>query len=67
MKITVNQKEIQFPAAILTLAQLAEELNLQPSGVAIAVNSKVVRKTSWGITHLSDGDKVTIITAVCGG
>lgn len=67
MTIFVNDKEFNSFSPILTLATLADELNIKPEGVAIAVNNKVVRKALWLTTHLAEGDKVTVITAVCGG
>lgn len=67
MNIKVNNRDYYSPEPTLTVAQLAEELGLPPSGMAIAVNNKVVRKTSWPTTMLAAGDAVTVITAVCGG
>ena len=67
MKLIVNQKEISIGSQHITLAELVEQIQLPPVGIAIAVNNKVVRKADWGSTVLRDGDCLTVITAVCGG
>ncbi|TML19420.1 MAG: sulfur carrier protein ThiS [Actinobacteria bacterium] len=36
-------------------------------GVAVAVNDEVVPRSQWDRTHLSDGDRVEILTAAKGG
>ena len=36
-------------------------------GVAVAVNDAVVPRSQWDRTHLSDGDRVEILTAAKGG
>lgn len=67
MIIFLNQKETSIDSERLTVAGLIEIKNLPGRGMAIAVNNKVVRKNDWESTALADGDKVTVITAVCGG
>jgi sulfur carrier protein len=37
------------------------------TGVAVAVNGEVVRRSVWDTTQLSDGDEVEVLTAVQGG
>ncbi len=37
------------------------------SGIAVALNNRVVAKSSWQSTLLSADDKLTIITATAGG
>ncbi len=37
------------------------------TGIAVAVNGEVVRKTSWAITILAPGDEIEILTAAQGG
>lgn len=67
MKIILNGKEY-FPACdTLTVASLIDINRMPRTGVAVAVNNRIVRKSDWDDTRLADGDRVTIITAVCGG
>ncbi len=52
-----------------TVAGLLAALGVDESrtGVAVAVNEEVVRRTEWPVTRLSDGDTVEVLRAVQGG
>ena len=50
-----------------TLADAVAEVTKLASGVAAAVNGKVVPRGSWAATPLRDGDQVEVVTAVQGG
>ncbi|MDE7085782.1 MAG: sulfur carrier protein ThiS [Prevotella sp.] len=65
MNIYINNKQTETKA--LSLAELAEELNLPERGVAMAVGTRMVQRTQWGTTTLSEGDSIIIIKAACGG
>lgn len=65
MEIILNNKPIQTQAA--NLEALAAELNLPQQGVAIAVANKMVARTAWTSTPLTDGLKITVLKAFCGG
>lgn len=67
MNIFFNQTEMELPGGVATVAELLEWRGVPAAGVAVAVNDRVVRKVAWDETRLSDGDRVTVITAVCGG
>ncbi len=67
MKLIVNQKEFISNSDQLTVARLLNEIQSKTAGVAVAVNNKVVRKVDWESTMLTEGDQITVITAVCGG
>ncbi len=67
MKLLVNNKEFHTHSNQLTVARLLNEIQSQTAGIAVAVNNKVVRKVDWESTTLTDGDHITVITAVCGG
>lgn len=67
MKLFVNQKEYHTYSERLTVAELLNEIQSLKPGVAVAVNNKVVRKVDWESTMLAEGDRITVITAVCGG
>ena len=65
MKLKVNDKEVETGAS--TLSQLSQEQNLPATGIAVAVNNRMVPRTEWDSHTLQDGDKILIIKAVCGG
>jgi len=50
-----------------TLDSLSKELELPQSGCAVAVNDRVVPRTSWNETTLQESDKVLVIHAAQGG
>lgn len=60
MNIFVNNNEYHFSSPLLTLAQLAEELNFNTSAANVTVNGKTVSKILWLTTYLTDGDGVTV-------
>ena len=65
MKLKVNDKEVETGAS--TLSQFSQEQNLPATGIAVAVNNRMVPRTEWNLHTLQDGDKILIIKAVCGG
>ncbi len=65
MNIKVNDKSVSTSAS--TVKQLVAELSLPESGVAVALDNKMVPRTRWETTSLSEGDNVIIIKAACGG
>lgn len=65
MKIIINNQSVETNAA--TLAQLADEHNLPATGVAIAVDNKMVKRTEWPTFALKDGQSITILKAFSGG
>ena len=65
MKITVNYKEMDTTSP--TLLRLAEELALPASGVAMALNNRMIPRADWGDTPLEEGASIVIIKAACGG
>lgn len=65
MRLTVNNKEGFFLST--TLSQLISELEIATTGIAVAVNRKIIPRQLWEQTLLSDGDSIVIIKAVYGG
>lgn len=65
MKIQVNNKETETEAK--NLAELAKEMALPEKGVAMAKDNKMVPRTEWENTLLTEGANVIIIKAACGG
>jgi len=66
MTATINGESRQLPAR-LTVAQLLDELKIEKTGIAVAVNERVVRNAGFEEHRLQDGDVVEIIRAVAGG
>lgn len=63
--IKINQEEKVTEAE--TIQQLAQELALPERGVALAVNNRIITRSTWEETPLHEGDDVTIIKAAFGG
>ncbi len=67
MEVIVNNSAKQLNDGC-QLNDLLNQLNLtEQKGIAIAVNNKVVSKSNWTSTTLSNNDKITIIKATQGG
>ncbi len=65
MRISINNEEHVTDA--VTIAALAEELQLPERGVALAVNNSIVPRATWADRVVNEGDSVTIIKAAFGG
>jgi len=56
------------PAITLTgLLDRLHDTGVPASGIAVAVNDEVVRRSAWNDTILAEGDRVEIVTARQGG
>ncbi len=67
MDIEINGRHIQLPQRCNTLGDLLRSLELNGTGQAVAVNNRVVPRSGWEDFPLTEGMKITIIKAVCGG
>ncbi len=65
MKIRVNNKEVETQAR--NLQALSQELNFPQTGIAVAVNNRIIPRTQWEHYILNKNDDLIIIKAVCGG
>lgn len=65
MKLKVNDKEVETGATNLFL--FSQEQNLPATGIAVAVNNRMIPRAEWNSFALNDGDNILIIKAVCGG
>lgn len=66
MEIVINGQR-QRVAEGISLERAVALVTSAPSGIAVAVNGAVVRRSSWGGTVLAPGDEVEVLTAVQGG
>jgi len=66
MTLRCNGEPIELPEGATVLV-LLERLALARPGVAVAVNLKVIARSTWGAALLHEGDAVEVIQAVGGG
>ncbi len=66
MQVFIN-KRIYVIDGGATVADALAAAGMSRPGVAVARGNKVVRKADWNRTVLTEGDELTVITAVCGG
>jgi sulfur carrier protein len=50
-----------------TVADVVGVIGCGERGVAVAVNSELVRRAAWSTAELADGDQLEILHAVSGG
>ena len=67
MKLTINQQETILDAETTLQLAVAAVGMAQASGIAVAVNNKVVPRARWETHTLEENDKITIIRATQGG
>lgn len=66
INITVNNKTHQFKEKTC-LQKALQKIGVERSGIAIAVNQKVIPKNNWQQIYLNENDSVLIIKATQGG
>jgi len=64
--ITVNGEHRRVPKGI-TVAELALDLGLEPTRVAVERNLEIVPRSTLGEVKIEDGDDFEIVTFVGGG
>lgn len=65
MKVTINNKETETQAK--TIRELAQELDLPATGVAVAISNEMVPRDEWENTTIAEGADIVIVKAFCGG
>ncbi len=67
MKIIVNKEEKEFNS-VSTIQDLIKALGFeQKTGIAFAINMRIVAKADWALHPIEENDNITIITASQGG
>tara|TARA_B100000809_G_scaffold266412_1_gene329025 strand:- start:4981 stop:5181 length:201 start_codon:yes stop_codon:yes gene_type:complete len=66
MNIQLNNNT-QFLNDASSIKAMVTQLNIEPKGIAIAVNQTVISKSDWNQTILKANDNITIIKATQGG
>ena len=65
-RIIVNDRERTIPPGT-SVAELLQELGLQPKFLAVELNRRVVPRADHQATVLLDGDRIEVVTMVGGG
>ena len=66
LSIRVNGEHRRVPSG-LSIAELALELGLEPTKVAVERNLEIVPRSTLGEVQVEDGDEYEIVTFVGGG
>lgn len=68
MELKINNQTKFFSENTITVQQLLDmEMPDKQKGIAVAIAERVVPKTNWATTVLSNKDEVLIIKATQGG
>lgn len=66
MQIIVNGTPKQAPEH-LTLAELLQELELNPETTIVELNRNIIQRKDYSETYLDEGDKLELVRVVGGG
>lgn len=66
MQLTVNGQDRELEEGT-TIAQLLEQLELDPRMLAVERNLNLVPRTQHASTPLAEGDRIEVVTLVGGG
>jgi sulfur carrier protein len=66
LAVLVNGQAFAMGAGA-TVADVVEALGCGERGVAVAVNSQLLRRAQWTAAGLQPGDRVEVLHAVAGG
>jgi sulfur carrier protein len=66
LRLTVNGDDMEVPAGT-TVSELLALLDVEPRGVAVAVEGEVVTRRTWGERSLAAGERVEILSIAQGG
>ncbi len=61
----VNGDEVALER--IKVNDLLARFNIDPRGIAVAVNGEVIRRADWANTFVETDDHVEIVTAAAGG
>jgi thiamine biosynthesis protein ThiS len=67
MEITVNGEKRVGLTSPLTVAELIEQLGINPKSIIVELNFEIVTKNKVSETKVQDGDTIEIIRLVGGG
>ena len=67
MEITVNGEKRVGLTSPLTVAELIEQLGINPKSIIVELNFEIVTKNKVSETKVQDGDTIEIVRLVGGG
>ncbi|MCD6364526.1 MAG: sulfur carrier protein ThiS [Planctomycetes bacterium] len=67
MRLTVNGKEADFETGLTVTELLAAENVKMPEMVSVELNGRILKRSEFANTSLSDGDKVEFLYFMGGG
>jgi sulfur carrier protein len=50
-----------------SVSELVARLEIEPRGIAVAIDGEIIRKADWSATPIGDENVIEIVTAVAGG
>jgi thiamine biosynthesis protein ThiS len=66
LTIIVNENETEVPEGCV-VSDLIKSLGLNPERLAVELNRKIIRRSEWDSTRVSEGDRVEVVHFVGGG
>ena len=66
MTIIVNETETEVPEGSF-ISDLIRSLGLNPVRLAVELNRRIIRRSAWDSTSISEGDRVEVVHFVGGG
>ena len=66
LRLSVNGDEVEVPVGT-TVSELLARLDVEPRGVAVAVDGEVVTRRTWSERPLAHGERVEILSIAQGG
>ena len=62
----LNNEAVEI-ADNLTLAKFIDNLEIEISGIAVAINEEIISRTNWSLCKLKLNDNIVLIKATAGG
>lgn len=66
MNVLLNGKPADLPEG-LTVEGLVKQKGLNPDNIIVEHNLNLIKRESWAVTFLREGDKIEILRFVGGG
>ncbi len=66
MNLMVNGQPATAPDGA-TVAEVLDRMGLPAKGIAVERNREIVPRSAYGVTRLTDGDRIEIVQFVGGG
>jgi len=68
LRVSINQHNtIELSPGVEHLHELLEQLSIDTSHVAVAVNNHIINQDMWLLHVLKDNDQISVFGAIAGG